>query len=129
MPLLRRLAKEIARGDWQSYLAQAKGDYHEEVQLQGLVIGAAATDWPRKLQLIEDFLPQIANWAICDSFVSSLKVIATHQAETLPLLEACLASPEEFKQRFALVVYLNYFVQPEYLAQIFACCDRLTRCV
>ncbi len=36
IPLLRGLAKELARGDWRSYLKTAADDSYEEICLQGL---------------------------------------------------------------------------------------------
>ena len=42
MPVLRKLAKEIARGNWNSYLKVAKDDSHEEIMLQGMVIASVS---------------------------------------------------------------------------------------
>jgi hypothetical protein len=40
LPLLRRLARRIAKGDWAAYLDTAGDGSFEEVMLQGMVIGA-----------------------------------------------------------------------------------------
>ena len=42
MPVLRKLAKDIAKGDWKSYLKVAKDDSHEEIMLQGMVIASVS---------------------------------------------------------------------------------------
>ena len=46
LPVLRSIAKEIAAGDWRTYLAEAEDFYFEERMLQGLVIGYAAERQP-----------------------------------------------------------------------------------
>lgn len=43
LPILRKLAKEIAKGDWRMYMATAENEYFEEVMLRGLVIGYVKT--------------------------------------------------------------------------------------
>ena len=39
LPALRKLAKELAHGDWRAYLAGASDDFMEEIMLQGMTIG------------------------------------------------------------------------------------------
>ena len=41
LPVLRKIARQIAAGDWRTYLAEAEDFYFEERMLQGLVIGCA----------------------------------------------------------------------------------------
>ena len=38
VPILRKFAKEIAEGDWQTYLREASEDSYEEVAIKGFVI-------------------------------------------------------------------------------------------
>lgn len=77
IPALRLLAKEIAKGDWQSYLAGAADDTFEEVNLQGFVIGYAKTDWNTLLPYIKNYVEKINDWSLCDGFCATLK--ATHK--------------------------------------------------
>ncbi len=44
LPILRKMAKEIAKGDWQDFLQNGKEDYFEEVMLKGIVIGYVKID-------------------------------------------------------------------------------------
>lgn len=39
IPLLRKLAGKISRGNWKRYIETAEDEYYEEVMLQGMVIG------------------------------------------------------------------------------------------
>lgn len=63
IPELRKIAKEIAKEDWQTYLKNAKDTFFEEVMLQGMVIGYIKTDIEIRLKYIEQFVPKITNWS------------------------------------------------------------------
>ena len=56
IPLLRKLAKEIARGDWRSFLAAADDEYFEETMQQGIVIGHVKADAEELLQYVFRFI-------------------------------------------------------------------------
>ena len=77
-PALRRLAREIAKGDWRGYVDQVRTAWqqgeacHEERLLWGMVVGAGAGAWEEAAAYIRDFVPVIDNWAVCDSFCGSL---------------------------------------------------------
>ena len=45
LPLLRSYAKELAKGDWQTYLSQASDDSMEETMLQGMTLGYVKSDF------------------------------------------------------------------------------------
>ena len=40
LPQLRAIAKRLTKGDWRGYLACAQAGSYEEIQLQGMVLGA-----------------------------------------------------------------------------------------
>ncbi len=50
LPVLRKIARQIAAGDWRTYLAEAEDFYFEERMLQGLVIGCARCTPAEKLE-------------------------------------------------------------------------------
>ena len=51
LPVLRKIARQIAAGDWRTYLAEAEDFYFEERMLQGLVIGCARCTPAEKLDM------------------------------------------------------------------------------
>ena len=113
LPLLRRMAREIARGDWRAYLATAGGGTFEERMLQGLVIRSVRCDAEERLRHVQRFLPLIDNWSVCDSFCSRLP-----SAEREPMrrfIEPLFRSEREFEVRFAAVTTLVDFVDAEHL--------------
>ncbi len=115
VPQLRKLAKEIAKGDWRGFLKVAKDDTYEEKLLQGIVIGSAQTNIKETIGLIENYVKKIDNWAQCDSFCSSLKVTKTNKNQMLNLIKKCLNSEKEYSVRFAVVMLINYYIEDEYL--------------
>ena len=64
LPALRKLAKQIGKEDWRTYLENAADDSFEEIMLQGFVIGSAPMEFSRRLKYIAAFLPKIDNWSV-----------------------------------------------------------------
>ncbi len=107
VPDVRALAKEIARGDWHSYLAAPGHHYMEERMLHGLVLGQIkAPDAAQYLTLVEQFIPQINSWSVCDtfSFAGRQRFVNANRH---------LHSPHEYAVRFAVVMLMQHFITPE----------------
>lgn len=123
-PLLKSLAKEIAKGDWPGFLELAQDDSYEELLIQGHVIAGAKQDLKETLELIRGFIPKMDNWAVCDSFCAGLKKAGKNQAVFWDFLQPYLASSGEFARRFAIVMLMSYFVDREYLAKVLESYDK-----
>jgi 3-methyladenine DNA glycosylase AlkD len=115
LPDLRKLAKEIVKGDWRTYLLDALDDYYEEIMLQGLVIGYAKADIDEILHYVAEFVPKINNWGVCDSFCINLKITQDHRERVWKFLQPYLISDQEFEIRFAVVMVLNFYINQEYI--------------
>lgn len=125
LPILRKMAVKIAKGDWQDYLAHAKEDTFEEVMLQGMVIGNIKEDIELILALIKEYVPKIDCWSICDSFCAGLKITNHHRERVWELIQPYLKSDQEYEVRFGVVMLLNYYVQPEYYLRAFMHFDHM----
>ncbi|MDF2500253.1 MAG: putative alkylation repair enzyme [Anaerosporomusa subterranea] len=123
LPLLRELAKELAKGDWRGYLATAQDEYYEEVMLQGLVIGYAKADIDEILAYVAAFVPKINNWGVCDSFCSSLKITKQHRMRVWEFIQPYLLSEKEFELRFGIVMMLDFYMEDEYIDQVLTLLD------
>lgn len=119
LPLLRKMAKTIAKGDWRTYLKQADSDYFEEIMLQGMVIGYVKCDLEEKLRYVSDFVPKIDNWSVCDSFCIGLTVARKNQERVWDFLQPYLRSKEEYELRFGVVMLLHFYVDAVYLRRVF----------
>jgi len=125
LPDLRKMAREIAKGDYHSYFNEASSDTYEEKMLQGMVIGYIKADIDEILGLAKKFIPMIDNWAICDSFCSGLKITRSHKEKVWDFLQPYLYSEKEFEIRFAVVMILNYYIDEVYAPMAFAHFDRI----
>lgn len=120
LPLLRRLAARLAKGDWTAYLAAAQDDSFEEILLQGMVIGAAPAPLPVRLEYTARFVPKIRNWSVCDSFCAGLKTQPEEREELAAFLTPYFSSPREFDVRFGVVMRLFYFIDETWLDETLA---------
>lgn len=125
LPELHKLAAQIAKGDWRSYLQDKAANTHEELLLKGMVIGRLKEDIEEVLKLAGDFIPLINNWAVCDSFCSALRITKKHKARVWDFIQPYLASDREYELRFGLVMLLNYYVEAAYAPAAFAHFDRI----
>ena len=120
VPLLRKLAKQIAENDWQSYLKTARDDSYEEIMLQGMVIGLGNAELHERLDLITTYIPKIKTWGLCDSFCTGLKFTKKHKKEVWQFLQPYLQSGETYEIRFGVVMFIAYYVELDYLKPMFS---------
>lgn len=118
VPILRNLARNIAKEDWREYLQNAKDDYYEEVMLQGMVIGLAKMEFEERIKYVKEFIPKIDNWAVCDVVSAGFKFTKDNKKEVWEFLKPYLASNKEFEIRFAVVMLLDFYITDEYIKEV-----------
>lgn len=126
VPELRKMAKEIAVQDYAQFLQTCEDKYYEELVLQGLVIGYAKISIQETFEYLKKFVPKINSWAVCDTTCSNLKITKKHMKEMWEFLEQYINSQNEYEIRFALVMYLNYYMTDEYIDEILQKVDKIT---
>ena len=67
LPDMRALAQKVLRGDPVSFLKGTHPASYEETMVRGLVVAGLKLPWEEKRPWVEDFLPRVDNWAVCDS--------------------------------------------------------------
>lgn len=120
IPKLRDFAKRIAKDNYQSYLENAcSGDMcFEEITLKGFVIGYIKADMDYVLGLVRDFVPQIDNWSVCDTFCATLKIFGKNLDKGWDFLVPYMQSGKEFEIRFATVMFMNYYLIEGYVDRV-----------
>lgn len=114
-PELRKFAKKLAKEERQGaekFMAKLPHKYYEENNLHGALIELLADTPAEALQMIDEFLPYVDNWATCDSlppkiFKKDLKLV---RRTVMPWLEAA----ETYRVRFAIVTMLGYLLDEEF---------------
>ena len=124
-PIVKDIAKKIAKGDWEGFLAQKKGKYYEETTLRGQVIGFAKADKETIKQYIERYIDEIDNWGICDTFIGNLKIIKKEKEYFYPMVKRMAESEEQWKIRFGLITLMSCYIEKEYINEIFRICSRV----
>ena len=119
LPVLRKIAKQIAKENWREFLNQNDDIYFEEIMLRGMVIGYIKDiSIHEVMKHIQIFVPQINNWSVCDSFCSGLKITKQYQKQFWPMITSYLSSDQEFEVRFAVVMLLIYYVDNQYVTDV-----------
>ncbi len=117
-PLLRKLGAEIiADGGAEEYLKKRSFKYHEELLLQGILIGRVKFTPQERLKLIAAYIARIDNWAVCDSFCGGLKFTLKNKEAVWNFLQPYLRQNDEYPLRFAIVMLLGYFIDKDYIRQ------------
>lgn len=124
VPIMRDIAKQIAKGNIEEFLKCTKDHYYEEVMIQGLVI-SHIKDEKIFFSYFEEFIKKIDNWALCDSFCSSIKIIRKYEEKYFERAVELALCNEEFLSRVGLVMILNHFISQENLDTIFDTLNRI----
>ncbi len=121
IPTLRKYAKKlIVQNEQEKILNEIGNEYYEEIMLQGMIIGLSNEKDIKKIQeQIKKFIPKIDNWAVCDTFCAGLKITKKNKEEMWNFLQPYLKSDKEFYVRFGVVMLLDYYIEEEFLLQIF----------
>lgn len=118
VPKLRAIAKELVKENQREYLELENIEYYEEKVIQGLMIGMSNLTIEDTKKYLEKFIPKIDSWAVCDIVCSSLKLSKKYQKEIWGFLDKYIKSYKEFEIRFAVVMYLDYFLNDEYIDRV-----------
>lgn len=125
IPNLRKLAKQIAKENPKEYLEKVPKEYYEEKMLQGLVIGYMKASLEERLKYLDEFVPIIDNWAICDCCTSTYKFTNQYQKEVWEYLKKYLVSNKEFELRFAIIMLMDYYLTEEYIDEVLKIYDNI----
>ncbi len=148
IPVLRKMAKEIASVNWKEYLDNAVDDTFEEIMLQGLVLGYAKGKIDDILVYTEEFIPKIDNWSVCDTFCNTFKIARRYPDDVWEFLMKYMspvkskkkikrievvkpeagsepainlgheANQEEFRLRFVTIMMMSHFLEDAYIDKV-----------
>ena len=118
VPVMRDIAKSIAKGDIEEFLKYAQNNYYEEIMIQGLVI-SHIKDEEIFYKYFKNHINKIDNWALCDSFCSSLKIMRRYEDKYFKEAIKLALNKEEFISRVGLIIILNQFISEKNLDSIF----------
>ncbi|MCM1131271.1 MAG: DNA alkylation repair protein [Roseburia sp.] len=116
-PDLRKLSKEICKGDYQVFLKEYDASSFELELLYAYVISTAKMSIEDRISQLRKFVPAILDWAVCDGLISSLKCTKKYPKEMLKFILEYQNSHQEFEVRFLAEMLMTYYLTPEYVEQ------------
>ncbi len=123
IPQERDIAKLIVKGNYESFLDIAELKYYEEIMIYGFVI-AYTKDINILDKYLDKYISLVDNWALCDSFTSSLKILKKNNDYFNKAKELSLSN-KEYKIRVGLTIILFQYVNENNLKEIFNILDNL----
>lgn len=114
MPLVRKTARSVMKGDVPAFLEAALAPgalrFQETVMVTGLVIGRAKGLSPEaRLAYTRRYLSNLDGWATCDLFGTALTVFKEDREGMWPFVLSCLADENRWTVRTAMVWILEQY--------------------
>lgn len=118
VPKIQELADEVFQGDYQRFLDEFEPKSREEMHLKSLVLALKIKkDGIEKEELFSHIL-KMDSWEMVDVFCSRLKMVSKNREEWLGLIDEMLEG-SEFVARTGMVLLLNYYVEAEWIQNVF----------
>lgn len=122
MPLLAmktkeigEIIKEIAKGNYQSFLDLELDDYYESIAISGSLI-CRIDDFETLKKYLDKYIQKIDNWAHCDLLSFDIK---GKEKEFFNLALEYYKNDKPFVRRVGFVIIFNYINNDEYLDKIY----------
>ena len=124
-PELKRIAKVIARSNYEDFFKENRHELYEENLVHGLVLGYLKLEFNDLKPLVDEFIPHINNWAVCDATVANLKVYKKNKTKDIVFNEIknYIKDDNPWINRFGYVMLLEYFIEEKYINEIFELCS------
>lgn len=125
IPKLREYAKELYKCNNLKDI-KIEDKYYEELVIQGMLIGFQTKEPIEEvIKQVEEFIPKINSWAVCDTFCAGLKITKKYPTEMFKVIKEYLKSTQEYQVRFAIVMLLDYYINDQYIDQVLQILDNV----
>lgn len=112
MPQVRALAKTLERaGKAGAYMHTLPHTYYEENMLHAVLL-SHCTNFAECITLLDEFLPYVDNWAVCDAL--SPQVFAANTNALMPHIARWLTTNAVYTQRFALKMLMTHYLDEHF---------------
>lgn len=114
IPVLRKFAKELTDAEKERFIARLPHKYYDENILHGVIV-SGIKDASLCLERLEDFLPYVDNWAVCDTIRP--RCFAKKPEALTGRIPAWMASDRPYTVRFAMGMLMSYFLDGNFLPE------------
>ena len=117
-PLLKKIALDISKGDYNAFFKYNKHNTYEEIIIHGFIIGYLKDDFETIISLLNKYVTYIDNWALCDLICSNLHIWGNNTKNGLKFIKMALNSQNPWFNRVGIVLLLDYYINDEYIDYI-----------
>lgn len=111
LPLLKKFAKELSESERAEFMDYLPHHYHEENVLHSLIL-SSIKDYDLFIKRIDEFLPFVNNWAVCDSVCN--KHLEKHKDKLIKEIYKWLKSKEVYRVRYAIKCLMSYYLDESF---------------
>ena len=114
VPECRKLAKSLIKNNIEEvneFLKELPHKYYDENMLHGLLL-SEIKDYERSIELVEEFLPYVDNWAVCD--IMKPASFKKHKNELIEVLRRWMKSDKEYTIRFGIEMLMSFYLDDDF---------------
>lgn len=117
VPEIRKLAKRYVKDpEYTEFMKQLPHRYYDENMLHGVLI-SGMKDYDACIRALEEFLPFVDNWAVCD--IMSPKIFRKNRDRLTDKIREWTVSERTYTCRFGIGMLMTHYLdedfRPEYL--------------
>ncbi len=113
VPLLRKTAKEISKGNYTGFLLCVRGAYREEIIVRGLVMTLIKCGYLQMLEYIKSYVNEITSWETCD--IVSFKGLKKYLPQFWNDIEYFIYNDNPWVVRYGLGCLLEFYLTDGYI--------------
>lgn len=124
-PILKEIAREISKGNYETFISQIKHLYYEEDVIYGLMIGYLKIPFTDILNFLDNFIPFVNNWSTNDLVCANMKIFKKNLDDGFKYILKLLDSKKPWKIRFGLVLLLDFYINDDYIDKVITICNSI----
>lgn len=125
-PIIKKIAKEISKGDYKSFLSLNINNTYEEKLIRGLILSYLKIPYNELEFYLRDYYEKyVDSWNLCDCPIGSYKFIKNYKREYFEFIKDFYNSKNPWLIRIELVSLLSYYTDSEYIDIILDICENI----
>ena len=112
IPEIRKLAKKLVKNnEYEDFLKELPHKYYDENLLHGAII-SESKDCEDCIELLDNFLPFVDNWAVCNTI--SPKIFKKNKKELIEKIKEWSQSDKTYTCRFGVEMLMTHFLDEDF---------------
>lgn len=111
IPDIRKVEKNLSMEEKEEFLSDLPHKYFEENMLHGIII-SNMKDYDKVILNLEEFLPYVDNWAVCD--IISPKIFKKNREKAIVNILSWVKHDNTYICRFGIGMIMQLYLEDEY---------------